>query len=131
MEGNNKKGYAWAISAGLNAALAAVSAKLITPQIVRYGLVILFNATMWGCYVNSLKALSSLQATVTNFAANFLSSGLAGYLLFKEPLSFQVNQYMLMILDQLTPICSFSYAFLVYASELLIRCIAFDFECEA
>ncbi|EMS51509.1 hypothetical protein TRIUR3_32657 [Triticum urartu] len=30
---------------------------------------------MWGCYVNSLKALSSLQATVTNFAANFISSG--------------------------------------------------------
>ncbi|PQQ12958.1 uncharacterized protein Pyn_31544 [Prunus yedoensis var. nudiflora] len=89
MEGNNKKGYAWAISAGLNAALAAVSAKLITSQIVRYGLVILLNATMWGCYVNSLKALSSLQATVTNFAANFLSSGLAGYFLFQEPLSFQ------------------------------------------
>ncbi|KAL6272580.1 hypothetical protein ACE6H2_023272 [Prunus campanulata] len=59
MEGNNKKGYAWAISAGLNAALAAVSAKLITPQIVRYGLVILLNATMWGCYVNSLKAVFS------------------------------------------------------------------------
>lgn len=92
---------------------------------------ILFNATMWGCYVNSLKALSSLQATVTNFAANFLSSGLAGYFLFQEPLSFQVNQYVLMILDQLTPICLFSYAFLVYASESLIRCIAFDFECEA
>lgn len=89
MEGNKKKGYAWAVSAGLNAALAAVSAKLINPQIVRYGLVILFNVTMWGCYVNSLKALSSLQATVTNFAANFLSSGLAGYFLFQEPLSFQ------------------------------------------
>ncbi|XP_062023043.1 uncharacterized protein LOC133739310 [Rosa rugosa] len=88
MEGK-KKGYAWAVSAGLNAALAAVSAKLITPQILRYGMVVLFNVTMWGCYVNSLKALSSLQATVTNFAANFLSSGLAGYSLFQEPLSFK------------------------------------------
>ncbi|CAL5383498.1 unnamed protein product [Camellia sinensis] len=88
MEGN-KKGYAWAISAGLNAALAAISAKLFASQIVRYGLVIFFNVIMWGCYVNSLKALSSLQATVTNFATNFLSSGLAGFFLFEESLSFQ------------------------------------------
>ncbi|KAF4358322.1 hypothetical protein CsatB_008826 [Cannabis sativa] len=85
----NKAGYAWAVSAGLNAALAAISAKLFTTQIIRYGLIILFNVTMWGCYVNSLKALSSLQATVTNFATNFLTSGLAGYFLFQEPLSFQ------------------------------------------
>lgn len=34
MEGNKKKGYAWAVSAGLNAALAAVSAKLINPQVL-------------------------------------------------------------------------------------------------
>ncbi|KAF5955739.1 hypothetical protein HYC85_008595 [Camellia sinensis] len=88
MEGS-KKGYAWAISAGLNAALAAISAKLFASQIVRYGLVIFFNVIMWGCYVNSLKALSSLQATVTNFATNFLSSGLAGFFLFEESLSFQ------------------------------------------
>ncbi|KAL7244881.1 hypothetical protein ACSBR2_000261 [Camellia fascicularis] len=88
MEGN-KKGYAWAISAGLNAALAAISAKLFASLIVRYGLVIFFNVIMWGCYVNSLKALSSLQATVTNFATNFLSSGLAGFFLFEESLSFQ------------------------------------------
>ncbi|PON70775.1 cell growth defect protein [Parasponia andersonii] len=89
MRGVKKSGYAWAVSAGVNAALAAISAKLFTSQIVRYGLVILFNVTMWGCYVNSLKALSSLQATVTNFATNFLTSGLAGYFLFQEPLSFQ------------------------------------------
>ncbi|PON93851.1 cell growth defect protein [Trema orientale] len=89
MRGVQKIGYAWAVSAGVNAALAAISAKLFTSQIIRYGLVILFNVTMWGCYVNSLKALSSLQATVTNFATNFLTSGLAGYFLFQEPLSFQ------------------------------------------
>lgn len=58
-------------------------------QLIKYGCVILFNVTMWGCYINSLKALSSLQATVTNFATNFLSSGLAGFLLFQEPLPIQ------------------------------------------
>uniref|UniRef100_J3LJI3 Uncharacterized protein n=1 Tax=Oryza brachyantha TaxID=4533 RepID=J3LJI3_ORYBR len=79
-------GYGWALAAGLNAALAAISAKFFAPPLVKYGMVILFNVTMWGCYVNSLKALSSLQATVTNFASNFISSGLAGYFLFEEPL---------------------------------------------
>nr|XP_008389598.1 uncharacterized protein LOC103451929 [Malus domestica] len=83
----SKKGYAWAVSAGLCAASAAVSAKLITNQIVKYCFVILFNVTMWGCFVQSLKNLSSLQATATNFATNFLTSGLAGYFLFQEPLS--------------------------------------------
>ncbi|KAJ7957837.1 Cell growth defect factor 2 [Quillaja saponaria] len=52
-------------------------------------MVILFNVTMWVCYVNSLKALSSLQATVTNFAINFISSGLAGFFLFAEAISLQ------------------------------------------
>ncbi|XP_015884806.2 uncharacterized protein LOC107420381 [Ziziphus jujuba] len=84
-----KAGYAWAVAAGLNAALAAIFAKLIATQIFRYGLVIVFNVIMWGCFANSLKALSSLQATVTNFATNFLTSGLAGYFLFEEALSFQ------------------------------------------
>ncbi|KAI3684935.1 hypothetical protein L6452_34164 [Arctium lappa] len=89
VKSTKKKGYGWAVSAGLCAALAAISAKFITPQLVRYGMVIFFNVVMWGCYVNSLKALSSLQATVTNFATNFLSSGLAGFFLFDEPLSFK------------------------------------------
>ncbi|KAL6589370.1 hypothetical protein ACP70R_013105 [Stipagrostis hirtigluma subsp. patula] len=82
----NGGGYGWALAAGFNAALAAISAKFFAPPLLKYGMVILFNVTMWGCYVNSLKALSSLQATVTNFAANFISSGLAGYFLFDEPL---------------------------------------------
>ncbi|XP_052488406.1 uncharacterized protein LOC128041866 [Gossypium raimondii] len=89
MEGSSGKGYAWAISAGFNAALAAVAAKLLLPPVIRYGLVVFFNVIMWGCYVNSLKALSSLQATVTNFATNFLTSGLAGFFLFEELLSFK------------------------------------------
>lgn len=59
-------------------------------QLIKYGCVVIFNVTMWGCYINSLKALSSLQATVTNFATNFLSSGLAGFLLFQERLPIQV-----------------------------------------
>lgn len=58
---------------------------------IKYGLVVICNVVMWGCYVNSLRALSSLQATVTNFAANFLSSGLAGLFLFQESLSFRVS----------------------------------------
>ncbi|GAV88971.1 EamA domain-containing protein, partial [Cephalotus follicularis] len=86
-DAKTRRGYAWAISAGLNAALAAISAKLFESQILRYGMILLFNVTMWGCYVNSLKALSSLQATVTNFATNFLTSGLAGFILFEEALS--------------------------------------------
>jgi hypothetical protein len=84
------KGYAWAVSAGLNAALAAIFAKLSFHIFIKYGLVVLFNVTMWCCYVNSLKALSSLQATVINFATNFISSGLAGFFFFHESLSFQV-----------------------------------------
>lgn len=66
----------------------------VLKQVVRYGMVIVFNALMWGCYVNSLKALSSLQATVTNFATNFLSSGLAGFFLFEEALRYQVPKEM-------------------------------------
>ncbi|QHN98381.1 uncharacterized protein DS421_13g389070 [Arachis hypogaea] len=104
-------GYGWAVCAGFNAALAAISTKLPLPhqvfysihsyfssnkptihpnsasQFLRYAFVALFNVTMWGCYVNSLKSLSSLQATVTNFATNFISSGLAGFFFFHESLS--------------------------------------------
>ncbi|KAG9443074.1 hypothetical protein H6P81_018928 [Aristolochia fimbriata] len=89
MEGKIGVGYAWAILAGLNAALAALSAKLFSSLLLKYGLVIFFNVVMWGCYVNSLKALPSLLATVTNFATNFLTSGLAGFFLFEEPLPSQ------------------------------------------
>ncbi|CAL1372902.1 unnamed protein product [Linum trigynum] len=88
--GRKGKGYAFAVFAGLNAAfaaIAAIAAKFFSFYIIRYGLVVVFNVTMWGCYVNSLKALSSLQATVTNFATNFISSGLAGSFLFNESLS--------------------------------------------
>ncbi|AET04189.1 hypothetical protein MtrunA17_Chr8g0378611 [Medicago truncatula] len=86
---NGRKGYAWAVSAGLNAALAAIFAKFTFHILIKYGFVVFFNVTMWCCYVNSLKALSSLQATVTNFATNFISSGLAGFFFFHEHLSFQ------------------------------------------
>ncbi|CAN0845658.1 hypothetical protein LINGRAHAP2_LOCUS4165 [Linum grandiflorum] len=98
------KGYALAVLAGLNAAFAAIAAKFFSNYIIRYGLVVLCNVTMWGCYVNSLKALSSLQATVTNFATNFISSGLAGSLLFQESLPIQVNHMILIALE-----CSLMY----------------------
>lgn len=32
--GYKKQGYAWAVSAGLNAALAAISAKFFQPQVI-------------------------------------------------------------------------------------------------
>ncbi|KAK4256303.1 hypothetical protein QN277_009187 [Acacia crassicarpa] len=89
MDDRKRKGYAWAISAGFCAAMAAISAKLSILQFLRYGLVVVFNVVMWACYVNSLKALSSLQATVTNFATNFISSGLAGFFLFQEAVSYK------------------------------------------
>ncbi|KAF2310068.1 hypothetical protein GH714_006422 [Hevea brasiliensis] len=93
--GRKKEGYGWAVSAGINAALAAIAAKFFYNQFVRYSLVVICNVTMWGCYVNSLKVLSSLQATVTNFATNFLSSGLAGFLFFEEALSAQLEDCIL------------------------------------
>ncbi|ERN00652.1 hypothetical protein AMTR_s00225p00025970 [Amborella trichopoda] len=83
------RGVGWAFSAGLNAAMAAIAAKSFHSQCVKYALVVFFNVIMWASYVNSLKALSSLQATVVNFATNFLSSGFAGYLFFEEQLSSQ------------------------------------------
>ncbi|XP_031477117.1 uncharacterized protein LOC116248461 [Nymphaea colorata] len=94
MEGK-RRGYAWAVFAGICAALAAVSAKSFPSSLhwrwhfLKYGLVISCNMVMWGCHVNSLKLLSSLQATVTNFATNFLASGISGFILFREPLSSQ------------------------------------------
>ncbi|KAL8153911.1 hypothetical protein V2J09_011671 [Rumex salicifolius] len=83
----NSKGYAWAIAAGFFAAMASISAKYFSSQLIKYSMVVVCNVTMWACYTNSLRALSSLQATVTNFATNFLSSGLAGFFLFEESLS--------------------------------------------
>ncbi|XP_047308814.1 uncharacterized protein LOC124912269 isoform X2 [Impatiens glandulifera] len=96
MEGNKKKGYAWAIFAGANAAMAAICSKYFDSQF-KFALVILFNVVMWGCYVSSLKALPSLQATVTNFAINFLCSGMAGFLLFDETVSLQVRHLLLSV----------------------------------
>ncbi|CAH8254044.1 unnamed protein product [Arabidopsis lyrata] len=102
-----KRGYIWAISAGLNAALAAISAKFFSSLVIKYGLVVICNMVMWACYVNSLRALSSLQATVTNFAANFLSSGLAGLFLFQESLSFRVSFDLLQVIKYgLVVICN-------------------------
>ncbi|KAK9166850.1 hypothetical protein Scep_002041 [Stephania cephalantha] len=59
----------------------------LSDKIAKYASVVFFNVIMWLCHFESLKALSSLQATVVKFAANFLSSGLAGFFLFGEVLS--------------------------------------------
>jgi len=46
---------------------------------------ILLNAVMWTTFVKALRYCStSLEATVTNTAANFLSSAIVGELLFEE-----------------------------------------------
>eukprot|EP01018_Ginkgo_biloba_P013661 Gb_12732 [translate_table: standard] len=88
-------GYGWAAVAGTIAAMAAVIAKAVSSQfdwrlqLLSYACVVLLNVSMWSCYVNSLKALTSLQATVVNFATNFLVSGFTGFFLFRESLHFQ------------------------------------------
>lgn len=88
-------GRALAIAAGGAAALAAVFAKLAAPdarwelRLACYACVVACNVAMWTLYVRSLTRLPSLQATVFNFAANFLLSGLAGFLLFGETAHWQ------------------------------------------
>ncbi|KAH7302058.1 hypothetical protein KP509_23G054600 [Ceratopteris richardii] len=88
-------GWLSATGAGCAAAMSAVLAKLLSSQLpmlvqaLGYGGVVLLNVLMWSLYVRSLKTLSSLQATVVNFASNFLISGFAGYLCFSENLSSQ------------------------------------------
>lgn len=72
-------------------------------------MVVFCNAIMWGCYVNSLKALSSLQATVTNFATNFISSGLAGYFLFEEPLPSKVTYSLTTLIFHLSKYLTIFY----------------------
>ncbi|GLJ15414.1 hypothetical protein SUGI_0253020 [Cryptomeria japonica] len=92
-----RAGYGWAGAAGTCAAFAAVFAKAASIssqidwrlQLLGYVGVILLNVAMWSCYVNSLKALTSLQATVINFSTNFLVSGLTGFFFFKESLHLQ------------------------------------------
>ncbi|KAL1294488.1 hypothetical protein AAHE18_19G145000 [Arachis hypogaea] len=68
-----------------------------------YAFVALFNVTMWGCFVNSLKSLSSLQATVTNFATNFISSGLAGFFFFFHE-SLSPQEFSLIDKKELAPL---------------------------
>ncbi|XP_024381977.1 uncharacterized protein [Physcomitrium patens] len=83
-------GRVLAAAAGGAAAMAAIFAKVASPEVrwelrlACYICVVACNVMMWTLYVRSLNRLSSLQATVFNFAANFLLSGLAGFLLFGE-----------------------------------------------
>ncbi|KAG0554485.1 hypothetical protein M758_12G099300 [Ceratodon purpureus] len=94
-KGRAVAGRALAVAAGGMAAMAAIFAKFASPEsrwevrVACYGGVAACNVAMWTLYVRSLTCLSSLQATVFNFAANFLLSGLAGFLLFGEAAHFQ------------------------------------------
>lgn len=94
-KGRAAAGRALAVAAGGAAATAAIFAKFASPEtrwelrVACYGGVVACNVAMWTLYVRSLTCLPSLQATVFNFAANFLLSGLAGFLLFGESAHFQ------------------------------------------
>ncbi|ESO93130.1 hypothetical protein LOTGIDRAFT_232853 [Lottia gigantea] len=105
------KGITLSIFAGSFAALASVSAKLVTSSEITYiseiilgssgnaGIlqhlplvirgvcliaVFLSNALMWTFFTKSLQYLSSIQATITNTSTNFLVSAIIGKILFKE-----------------------------------------------
>jgi hypothetical protein len=65
--------------------------------------VVACNVAMWTLYVRSLASLSSLQATVLNFAANFLLSGFAGFLIFEEATHFQVSRFLSYSMDSQMP----------------------------
>lgn len=88
-------GRALAAAAGAAAAIAAVFAKLASTdarwelRLACYGAVVACNVAMWTLYVRSLTRLPSLQATVFNFAVNFLLSGVAGFLVFGEDAQWQ------------------------------------------
>eukprot|EP00249_Psilotum_nudum_P008752 c21488_g1_i1 orf=238-615(+) len=87
--------WVWASAAGAAASLSAVLAKLVSSQerwqfrLAAYVGVVLLNVIMWSLYVRSLRVLTSLQATVINFASNFLLSGFAGFIFFGEALHFR------------------------------------------
>ncbi|CAG7659324.1 unnamed protein product [Allacma fusca] len=57
-------------------------------QILAFIMMIAMNAVMWTTFVKALRnCKTSLEATVTNTAANFFSSALVGQLIFGESVS--------------------------------------------
>jgi drug/metabolite transporter (DMT)-like permease len=48
---------------------------------------VMINGVMLGVYVRAMQKEGSLPATVTNFGASFVASGLIGYFIFSEPLN--------------------------------------------
>ena len=48
---------------------------------------VLINGIMLGVYVRAMQEEGSLPATVTNFGASFVTTGLVGYFIFSEPLN--------------------------------------------
>ncbi|KAK2189000.1 hypothetical protein NP493_118g04026 [Ridgeia piscesae] len=61
---------------------------LVYVRFTFFGLIFLFNALMWTVFVKSLQTCSSsLEATVTNTAANFFFTAVIGWGFFHESLS--------------------------------------------
>lgn len=48
---------------------------------------VLMNGVMLGIYVRAMQEEGSLPATVTNFGASFVASGIIGYFIFSETLN--------------------------------------------
>jgi len=57
-------------------------------QVLAFGVMVLVNILMWTVFVKALHFChTSLEATVTNTAANFISSAIVGRLVFGESMS--------------------------------------------
>jgi len=65
--------------------LSLCSQGVIGLRILSFALMILFNAIMWTTFVKALRFCNtSLEATVTNTAANFFTSAVVGRVVFEE-----------------------------------------------
>lgn len=70
-----------------DSALTCSSVALLV-RAVTFGITLLLNAAMWTLFVKSLQfSSSSVQATLTSTASNFLCSAVLGSVLFGEPLA--------------------------------------------
>ncbi|XP_039830547.1 uncharacterized protein LOC120691531 isoform X2 [Panicum virgatum] len=81
----NGGGYGWALAAGFNAALAAISAKFFATLLLKYGMVVLFNVTMGGVMSTASKLCHpSRQLSQTSLPTSS-RQGLQGISCFMSP----------------------------------------------
>lgn len=69
-------------------------------RVLFFAMIFVCNAVMWTLFTKSLQfCTSSVEATVTNTASNFLCSALFGFLLFNEALSVKwlAGSFMILI----------------------------------